>query len=312
MDDSGQKGFIWMTYAVLILVIALSTYLHHFQPQVLKVPSNRDVSTWKHPTFEQTAIYDRMTEAERLKVRTEGIPDGCDLKAQFEVDLFMIIVGLFCYRHSRINFGFLMASCFLIGSFVYTGLVESIFILTGRFLGGTLNFEPGGVLLGTYWFSKGCFWFVETPLVACLGWYAIAYSCVWVAGKVFPKMGLWPRAAVGGFIAMNTDLWADPVATSPELMNWVWGKGDFFMLFGIPFYNFIGWFLIIFLFAVFWESLPLMEMKWGRVKGAAYFMAVCTGGAFVTALFIFVFWFVIAGGIASLAGMRPYQLPSGW
>jgi hypothetical protein len=312
MDDSGQKGFIWMTYAVLILVIAVSTYLHHFQPQVLSVPSNLDVSTWKNPTFEQTAIYDRMTEDERRKARAEGIPDGGSLGAQIATDIFMIIVGLFCYRHSRIHYGFWMASCFLIGSFVFTGLEESVWILFGRFWGGTLNLDPGGVLFGTYWFSKGGLWFVETPLVACLGWYAIAYSCVWVAGKVFPTMGLWPRAAVGGLIAMITDLWADPVATSPELMNWVWAKGDFFLFFGIPFYNFVGWFLLIFLFAVFWESLPLMEMKWGRQKASACFMAVCTGGAFVTALFIYVFWFVLAGGIASLAGMQPYQLPTGW
>ena len=107
-DDCGQRPFIFITYAVLLLVIVVSTYLHHVQPQVLSVPSNRDVSTWKNPSFEQTTIYDRMTEAERQKTRAEGIPDQ-SLPAQFATDLFMIIVGWFCYQHSRKNYGFWMA-----------------------------------------------------------------------------------------------------------------------------------------------------------------------------------------------------------
>ena len=311
--DTGDRRFIYLVYVVLYLFIAFSTYLHHIHPQVLSVPSNSDVSTWKNPTFEETTIYDRMTEGERQKVLTEGIPQGGSLTAQFATDLFMILVSWFCYRHARDNYGFWMASCFFIGSFIFTGLEESLWILSGRYLGGLLNLPPGGVLFGSYWFSKGGFWFIETPLVACLGWFAIAYSCVWVAGRVFPRMGLWGRAAVGGLIAMGTDLWADPVATSPELMNWVWAKGDFFLLFGIPFYNFVGWFLLIFLFAVFWEKLPGMETQWGRRGASNRFISVCTAGAFGVAVFIFVFWFLFTGSIFRLFGAEHiFQFPSGW
>ena len=311
--DTGDRGFIYLVYVVLCLVIAFSSYLHHVHPQVLSVPSNSDVSTWKNPTFEETAIYDRMTEGERQKVLTEGIPQGGSLTTQFVMDLFMILVSWFCYRHACDNYGFWMASCFFIGSFIFTGLEESLWILSGRYLGGLLNLPPGGVLFGSYWFSKGGFWFIETPLVACLGWFAIAYSCVWVAGRVFPRMGLWGRAAVGGLIAMGTDLWADPVATSPELMNWVWAKGDFFLLFGIPFYNFIAWFLLIFLFAVLWEKLPWMEMKWGRHCASAQFFFLCTGSTLGVATFIYVSWFILAGHLFSLAGVRcPLVIPGGW
>jgi len=302
-----------LVYMALFFVIALSTYIHHVHPSILSVPSNRDVSTWKSPTFEQTTIYERMTEAERQKVRSEGIPDGESLPVQFAVDLFMIFVSWFCYRHARDNYGFWMASCFFIGSFIFTGLEESVWILSGRYLGGLASLPPGGVLFGTYWFTKGGFWFVETPLVACLGWFAIAYSCVWVAGKVFPRMDLWGRAAVGGLIAMGTDLWADPVATSPELMNWVWAKGDFFLFFGIPFYNFVGWFLLIFLFAIFWEKLPDMASRWGERVASIRFLAVCTSGAFAVAVFIFVFWFVVSGGVLSLLGVNHvFRIPPGW
>lgn len=311
-NDTGHRGFIYGVYALLGLAIVFFTYLHHVQPQVLSVPSNQDVSTWRNPTFEQTAIYDRMTEAERQRARKEGIPDG-SLAAQFATDIFMILVSWFCYRHARDHYGFWMASCFFIGSFIFTGLEESVWILSGRYLGGQFNLPPGGILFGSYWFTKGGFWFVETPLVACLGWFAIAYSCVWVAGKALPGLGLWGRATLGGLVAMGTDLWADPVATSPELMSWVWAKGDFFLLFGIPFYNFLGWFLLIFLFAVFWENLPRMEVRWGRTGASVRFLSVCLGGAFGVAAFIFVFWFAVMGGLLGLSGATHLlQIPLGW
>ncbi|MDD4340101.1 MAG: carotenoid biosynthesis protein [Syntrophales bacterium] len=310
---AGDRRFMYRIYMILFLVIALSTYLHHAYPSILSVPSNRDVTTWKNPTFEQTMLYERMTEVERQKVRSEGVPDGGSLSVQFAVDLFMVLVSWFCYRHARDNHGFWMASCFFIGSFIFTGLEESLWILSGRYLGGLTYLPPGGVLFGTYWFTKGGFWFIETPLVACLGWFAIAYSCVWVAGKVFPRRGYWGRAAVGGLIAMGLDLWGDPVATSPELMNWVWAKGDFFLLFGIPSYNFIAWFLIIFVFAVFWEKLPEMERKWGPRKAWWRFFALCTTSTLFLAVFIYFSWFVLASRLFLLtSAASPLIIPLGW
>jgi uncharacterized membrane protein len=311
-NNAGRAFMLW-AYVLLYLIIGLSTYIHHVHPSILSVPDNLDVASWHKPAFEETAVHDRMTEAERRRVLAEGVPQGGDLKAQFATDLFMILVSWFCFIHARANFGSWMASCFFIGSFIFTGLEESIWILSGRYLGGMLEHNPGGTFFGTYWFTKGGFWFIETPLVACLGWFAIAYSCVWVAGRVFPRMGLWGRAVAGGLIAMGTDLWADPVATSPELMNWVWAKGDFFLFFGIPFYNFIGWFLLIFLFAVIWEKLPDMEKRWGRTGASALFLTVCTGGTALVALFIYVVWFLVAGGILHQFGLETVvQIPKGW
>ena len=45
-----------------------------------------------------------------------------------DVDLFTILLGWICFRHANKYFGFWMASCFLIGSFVFTGLEESMWI----------------------------------------------------------------------------------------------------------------------------------------------------------------------------------------
>ena len=157
----------------------------------MKVPDNTDIASWTHPAFEHTVIYDRLTEGERAKLLAEGVPQGDQLLFQFFVmDLFTILLGWICFRHARKYFGFWMASCFLIGSFVFTGLEESMWILLGRFIPQTTSSPLGEPVYGTYWFTKGALWFLETPITACIGWFFLAYSCVLVAGKVFPKMGL--------------------------------------------------------------------------------------------------------------------------
>ncbi|MCD6570666.1 MAG: carotenoid biosynthesis protein [Deltaproteobacteria bacterium] len=307
-----NKRFGYIAFGLLLLVILFSTYLHHFQPEVLRVPSNTDVSTWHNPAFEQTLIYNRMSEAEKQKIRTEGVIDGNNLSVVLFNDVVMILLGLICYLHARRHFGFWMASCFLIGSFVFTGLEESLWILVGRFLGGSITNPIGEVAFGSYWFTKGGLWFIETPVVACIGWFFIAYTCVLTAGKVFPKMNLLGRATAGGLIAMGIDLWMDPIATSPEIMSWVWGKGDFLLIFGIPLYNFMGWFLLIFLFAILWEKLPQMEKTWGRAKATSRFLLICVGGAFCVMTFLFL-WLMIVGNLLSLMGIKQaIQIPLGW
>ena len=313
IEAAGERRFAWWAYGLLALFILASTGLHHLRPDILRVPSVTNVSTWKNPTFEQTLVHQRMNEAERRKILSHGATEGTDLRVILSNDLFMILVGLICFAHASRHYSRWMASCFFIGSFVFTGLEESLWVLFGRFFGGWLTIPTGGTLHGTYWFAKGGFWFIETPIVACIGWFAIAYSCVWAAGKVFPRLGLWPRAAVGGLIAMGTDLWQDPVQTSPEIMNWVWSKGDALLIFGIPLYNFAGWFLLIFVFAVFWEKLPWMERKWGRSRATLYFFSACIGGAFVIAALILAVSLYGAGGLLSILGAtRTVELPPGW
>ena len=312
-DSDYDRRLMYVVYFLLVLSIVFSTYLHHFQPHVLKVPSNINIGSWQHPTFEQTAIYDRMTEAERQRVLTEGIPQGESLAAACFGDLLILLLSWILFRHASKHYGFWMASCFFIGSFVFTGLEESVWIVLGRFFGGSFSLSPGGVFWGTYWFTKGGMWFVETPMYACLGWFLYAYSCVWVAGNVFKKMGPWTRATVGGLLAMGVDLWADPVNTSPENMTWVWGKGDFFLFFGIPVYNFVGWFLVIFTFAVFWEKLPDLAKRWGTMRCTINFVLICIVGGVVTAISIFTIWFIIGGNLLSLLGVNQViHLPSGW
>lgn len=333
-SGDGIKG-IYVAYIVLFIIILASTYLHHFQPQVLKVPSNSNVSEWQRPAFEETLIYGRMTEDEKQKILKEGIPpvpdssrispsssssssssDLSSLKSkgialQVIGDLLAVILSLLCFIHARKHYGFWLASCFLIGSFVFTGLEESAFIISGRIIGGSIA-NPLGIFYGSYWFTKGGLWFFETPIIACLGWYFIAYTCVLIAGKIFPKTGLMGRAAIGAMTAVLIDLWQDPAITSPETMQWVWSKGDSLLVFGIPMYNFTGWFTLIFLFAIFWEKLNVLEEKLGRRKTTAVFFTTCVISGFIVYGFVLFSWYMTGHILSFFGALHPVYFPQGW
>jgi hypothetical protein len=213
-----------------------------------------------------------MTEAEKQKIRSVGIP-GTDIGTLLLYDILAALGVWLCFAHARKHYSLWMATCFLVGSFVFTGVQETLMILTGRFWMGGGKIDP--TVWGSYWFTQGLLWFFETPFWVCLCWFIIAYSCVWVAGKVFPNAGLWGRAAAGGLTAMIIDLWVDPVLTSPEIMKWIWAKGDHVSIFNIPHCNFWGWFLLIFVFTVLWEKyLPRFETKWGGWKGSIAFICL--------------------------------------
>jgi hypothetical protein len=320
IDKGGARSpgfnmkFALISFGIVILITIFSTYLQYSQPQVLSVPSNTDVSTWQHPAFEETTLYERMIPAERENLLSEGVPGHAGLNGRFIGDIVTIIIGSLCFIHALKHYGFWMASCFLLGSFVFTGLQETMWILLGRLVfGGNIHNMIGGMFYGTYWFTKGGFWFIQCPFTVCIAWFYIAYTCVLVAGKIFPNINLYLRAAVGGFIAMNLDMWIDPVATSPEVMSWVWGRGDVFMFFGIPFYNFWAWFLIIAVFAVIWEKLPLMREKWGLLKASINFCLIILVTD-VAVLGVIFSYHVVIGGIFALLGVeQAIQFPTtGW
>jgi len=72
-------------------------------------------------------------------------------------------------------------------------------------------------------------------------------------------------------MATIIDGWIDPIATSPQLMSWVWAQQDVLRFYGIPLGNFSGWFFMIFLFAIVWENLPNWESSWEERKRPRFF-----------------------------------------
>ena len=213
--------------------VILSTVLHHLFPHVLNVPPCRDVP------------YSTLPE----------------LLAQ---DLAAMVVSSLCLRHAWTFRGGYRAVIFLAGSFIFTGVEESMWIIGGRF----------SDFVDSYYFTRGFLWFLEIPVSACLGWFFLAYGCMFIAETIFPKAHVLGRAALAAFLAMDLDLWMDPVMTRPQHKAWVWLDPDQVYLFSIPLLNFIGWFMLIFLFAVVYERLPGLQHRLGPARAAARFFGI--------------------------------------
>jgi uncharacterized membrane protein len=306
-----DRRFIAVSVAILVIVIAFFTWLHYGHPEILRVPGNTDLSGWQNPALEQTIVYQNATEAARARLKEQGVP-GNTAGALVFLELSSIFVALLCFWHARKHHGLWMAWCFLIGSFAFTGLQESMWILYGRFTGMSAMQGIGEEVFGTYWFTKGGTWFIETPVAICLGWFYVAYGCVWMAGRAFPRSGLYTRAAIGGLAGMIVDLWQDPINTAAETMSWVWASGDFIRIFGIPQSNFLGWFLLIFVFAVLWEHLPEWEQRWGRAKATGAFLGALIAADFGILLFQYPWCFVLRGILVAAGVEHTVHLPAGW
>jgi hypothetical protein len=251
--DERERRVVWSIGIGLVVSTLFFTLLHHGFPQVLDVPSNSGIPYTDYPTM-------------------------------FILDLIPFGLAWLCFHHARRRLGLYRAMIFLGGSFVFTGIEESMWILLGRYaqeLQAALPSAPNAVLgqssqgiSGTYYFTRGFFWFIETPLLACLGWFFVAYSCVYVANLILPRARLGFRAVAGGLLAMNLDLWLDPVQTHETFKSWIWAQADRINIFSIPLSNFMGWFLLIFLFALVFERLPDMVKRRGPAQAALYFYGV--------------------------------------
>ena len=248
---SDQERRVSIASLIFLLVSTLGfTVLHHGFPRVLDVPPNLGVP------------YARLWQMLLL-------------------DIPALACAYLAFRHAWLNLGLYRATLFLGGSFVFTGLEESMWILLGRYRNGVVAFTGSlaqaaatDSVQGTYYFTRGGLWFLETPILACLGWFFTAYGCVYIAERVIPRASLLARAALGGFLAMNMDLWLDPVQTTPEWKSWVWVWPDRINLFSIPWSNFMGWFLLIFLFVIVFEKSPALVRRFGPTGGALVFYGI--------------------------------------
>jgi hypothetical protein len=232
LKESAGRGLSWLMLSLLAVSVAFFAILHHYYPQVFRVPDTRG---FPFSSFPEVLLKELGT---------------------------VFFAGLL-FIHSLRVYGFFRTTMFFMGSFIFTGLQESIWILLGRF----------GIVEPTYYFTKGLFWFFETPMTACLGWYYLAYSTVYVAGYLLPGRSITGRAAMAGFLAMNFDLWADPLSTHQMTSHWVWLSDEHLRIFSIPFTNFVGWFLLIFVFAILFERIPGLVKKYGPGKCTLIFFS---------------------------------------
>lgn len=239
--DAAEKRTILAVGAALCATVLASTVLHHGFPGVLDVPSNA------------------------------GVPHTGLLK-MFLMDLAPALLAGLCFAHAWRRLGPYPAVMFLAGSFFFTGLEENVWIFIGRYIHLLAQASPElGSGAGTYYFTRGGLWWFEVPVYVCLGWFFIAYACVHVSNLLLRGRGPAARAALGGFIAMNFDLWLDPVQTHPAWKSWVWLTNEPVRVLSIPLTNFAGWFLLIFLFALAFERLPGLLRRLGPARAAGRF-----------------------------------------
>jgi len=231
---SGADKRAMLIVALIVVAVAIvSTILHHLFPAVFNVPVNKDLPF-------------------------------ASLPEMFVADCMAVGLASLCVIHAWRFQGGYRATAFLAGSFVFTGVEESMWIIGGRFSG----------FVDSYYFTRGFFWFLETPVSACLGWFLLAYGCMYMAEVLIPKANVLWRAGLAAFLAMNLDLWMDPIMTRPEHKAWVWLDPDQVYVFSIPLLNFVGWFMLVFIFAIVYEYLPGMIRRSGPKKAALKFFGV--------------------------------------
>ena len=238
--DKFTRTFSLVILTILGICIVVSTIIHYLSPWIFQVPAVNPPYLSTSPTIELIIM-----------------------------DVASLVGALIIFNYSYHKYGLWRSLLFLTGSFLFTGLEESMWIFLGRF----------GVVFPSYFFTRGGLWFFEVPFYTCIGWYVVAFSCVFLAEKLLPNRHFLVYAALGAFLAMDLDLWTDPVqvnlnyasAIPANVGMWVWNMEHTLKFFGIPLMNFLGWFLVIFLFAILWKTVPKRLDKWGYRKTTLIF-----------------------------------------
>ncbi|MHC1591586.1 MAG: carotenoid biosynthesis protein [Candidatus Helarchaeales archaeon] len=193
------------------------------------------------------------------------------------------VLAALTFYHAYKTHGLWKACLFFAGSFVYTGLEENMWIFSGYLGNGLLLGAPLLPVAKTYYFAynKALLWFFGVPVMACLGWFFIAYGTFYIAEQFFKDWqestrSLIIAAAIAGGLAVNMDLMIDPFMVRNGSWFWLSTQYQNFYVLGIPITNFIGWFLLIFLFAIFWTKVTQLEERFGKLKTTFIFF----GGLF--------------------------------
>jgi uncharacterized membrane protein len=86
----------------------------------------------------------------------------------------------------------------------------------------------------------------QVPIWVGVGWGEVVYASAWTAQKMRMSWPLRPLAA--GLLAVNVDLSLDPIADLEGYWHWN-GVGPV-SFFGVPFDNYLGWLLIVSVYAL--------------------------------------------------------------
>ena len=162
-----------------------------------------------------------------------------------EVGAFLI-AGLVFYG-LKLRYGWTVALFFLLGSIAWTTPLETLGISTGSYTYSAF----ANTLFPGY---RGYFvWIGIVPLWIEMGWFIVSASSFMIFHDVFQKKSKTLVAVFAGLFAVDLDLMIDPIASSNKMWIWI---GPSMSLMGIPLYNYVGWFLMIFLYdIIIWNTI---------------------------------------------------------
>lgn len=154
------------------------------------------------------------------------------------------------------------AAYFLAGSVLWTSIIENLGVADKSYT----YYTYAGLFNSGY--AGYIFWVGQVPLWIELGWVVVAMSLFVLFHEVLlPNRSPLLQAACAGLFAVNIDLLIDPVAVANNL--WQWINPSVYIL-GVPIYNFVGWFCLIFFYDLLFnytilQSRPVAIL--GRIEG---------------------------------------------
>lgn len=205
-QSSPASGILKALVMFIVVSVIVTTLTHYLWPELTGVPS--------HPV---------------------------DISILVAGDILVGIMGICAFLHARRAMGARKATIFLVSCWLFAGVEETAWILSGRF----------GLVPPTYYFTYGGLWFFEIPVYTCIAWFLICYSGYAMVRQMFPRMRSAGIAATVAGFGTCWDLWLDPVVCNRHLVStlpdlWVWLSPSGIRLFDIPLLNFAGWFGVIF------------------------------------------------------------------
>lgn len=117
--------------------------------------------------------------------------------------------------------------------------VQRLLMLITLFAFGFLLEFMGVVFENYVYASEPVMIFGIIPLSVTFAWVGIIYSAMIIGERL--KLPLWQRILTTTLIALSLDWGMDPIAVELGAWTWTYTDGDYF---GIPGFNFIGWFFI--------------------------------------------------------------------
>jgi len=151
-----------------------------------------------------------------------------------------IVIAIFAFWHGTIRYGWKKMLFFFVVIFIVSWTYETVSILTG-FPFGHYNYSTGwSPMLGL------------VPVMIMPAYFAMGYLS-WTIGSILLdkrdssvsgcEIILLP--VISSFVMVMWDICMDPINSTIDGL-WIWHNGGVYL--GVPFVNFLGWFLCVFTF----------------------------------------------------------------